>query len=384
VNLLERVGLGTGYAFLRDLGLYDGDVASRHWGLGLAIGAAPTTLARLVRAYTVLADDGRLSDLVWWDGVPAGGPRRLLSEAVARQVTLFLSDPMARLPTFPRMGASEYPFPVAVKTGTSSGYRDALTVAWSMRWIVGVWIGDPDARPMGKVTAFSSAAMLAQAILRDLHPDQAGGLDDLQFPPPRGFRPVRLCALTGKRATSACGQVVVEWFRPGEEPSERCDAHVELAVDARDGLLASSFTPATAVEVRGFTALPARYAAWATAAGLPRAPTTVSPLDAPPGAVVAPDPPPLRGTPRLRIVTPRGGTRVVRDPESPPDAATLALRVVVDPPARQVVWYVDDAPFEVVDYPYVARWALHPGVHVFQARLPWANVASPSVRVLVQ
>src|SRR5438552_616787 len=83
---------------------------------------------------------------------------RLLSEDTARLVTLFLADPMARLPTFPRMGPSEYPFPVAVKTGTSSKYRDALTVAYSTRYVVGVWLGRPDYRPMSRLTAFSSAA----------------------------------------------------------------------------------------------------------------------------------------------------------------------------------------------------------------------------------
>src|SRR5438067_2787778 len=91
-NLLDRLGLEDGYAFLRDLGLHDGERPARHWGLGLAIGALPVTLERLVGAYTVLAGDGRARDLVWYGGQPAGPPRRLLSEATVRQVTLFLSD----------------------------------------------------------------------------------------------------------------------------------------------------------------------------------------------------------------------------------------------------------------------------------------------------
>jgi penicillin-binding protein 1C len=53
---------------------------------------------------------------------------------------LFLSDPQARLPSFPRMGALEMPFAVAVKTGTSSRFRDAWAVAlcrvtwWAPGW----------------------------------------------------------------------------------------------------------------------------------------------------------------------------------------------------------------------------------------------------------
>jgi membrane carboxypeptidase/penicillin-binding protein PbpC len=114
-----------------------------------------------------------------------------------QQIALFLSDPMARLPSFPRMGPSEYAYPVAVKTGTSSNYRDAWAVAWSQRYIVGVWVGDPSCRPMNRLSGFNSAAALAQDVMNRLHRDDMDGLRDLSFPPPRGFRQVRVCALTG-------------------------------------------------------------------------------------------------------------------------------------------------------------------------------------------
>ena len=41
--------------------------------------------------------------------------------------------------------------------------------------------------------------------------------------------------------------------------------------------------------------------------------------------------------------------------------ATLALRDTVDATSEQVVWYVDGKPFQLVDYPYTARWPLAPG-----------------------
>ena len=105
----------------------------------------------------------------------------------------------------------------------------------------------------------------------------------------------------------------------------------------------------------------------------------VSPLDVPPAPLAGEAPPP-----RLRILAPRSGLRLVRDPESPATMTTLALRVIVEPPAEQIVWYVDGAPFQVVDYPYTTRWALAPGEHTFQARLPFAHAASEAVRVRVQ
>ncbi len=213
-----------------------------------------------------------MGDLVWVRGQKVERPIRIFSEDTARQINLFLSDPMARLPSFPRMGWNEYPFPVAVKTGTSSNYRDAWTVAFSSRYLVGVWVGHPDYHPMSRVSGYRAAAKLTHSIMNYLHRDQQDGLEDLGFPPPRGTRAVRLCALTGKLATDACDRISLEYLRVGEEPVAPCDAHLRLAVDTRDGRVASSRTPTQFREVRTFVQLPPLYAAWSAQAGLPRPP----------------------------------------------------------------------------------------------------------------
>ena len=372
-ELLEQIGLDEGYAFLRDLGLHGGRVPARRLGLGLAIGGLNVTLEQLVRAYGVLAGDGRVGDLVVAKGE---GPdrRRLLSEDSARQVALFLADPQARLPTFSRLGALEYPFPVAVKTGTSSRFRDAWAVAFSTRYLVGAWVGDPDFRPMNHVSGALSAAALAQRLLLRLHEGQTQGLDDLTFPPPRGHRPARLCALTGALAQGACERVSVEWLRAGEEPRHECRAHQRLLVDVRSGRPATRSTPRGFLEARTFVDLPPRYAAWAAAEGLPRPPSEEPQL-----AFAS-----FRPSVRVSLSSPTDGLRVLRDPETPAGQATLSLGAIVDPPGADVVFYVDGRPFETAAYPYRTRWPLQPGEHVFEARVPQAGTRSARVRVLVQ
>jgi penicillin-binding protein 1C len=218
--------------------------------------------------------------------------------------------------------------------------------------------------------------------MNHLHQDWMDGLHDVPFPPPRGFAAHRLCALTGRRATAACDRVSLEWFRAGEAPPDPCTAHQRLAIDRRDGRPATPQTPAEAVEVRTFTHLGPRYAAWAAAAGLR------SPLDirraleggGPPGGTLA------RATARVRlaITAPETGARLLLDPEVPRGRSTMALRAVVDPPVPQAVWYVDGVPFQVVPYPYTVRWPLLPGEHTFQLRLPYRGEVSPVVSILVQ
>ncbi len=39
--------------------------------------------------------------------------------------------------------AGEYPFPVAVKTGTSQGWRNAWAAVYAGDYMVGVWVGRP-------------------------------------------------------------------------------------------------------------------------------------------------------------------------------------------------------------------------------------------------
>jgi penicillin-binding protein 1C len=131
-----------------------------------------------------------MRDLVWLRDAPKPAGTRIMSVDAARLVTQFLSDPSARLPSFPRMGSTEYPFPVAVKTGTSQGYRDAWTMAYSRKYLVGVWVGRSDAGPMRDVTGAGSAAELARAILLDLHGD-APDVAALDFPTPPGYRLAR-------------------------------------------------------------------------------------------------------------------------------------------------------------------------------------------------
>ncbi|HBL30942.1 MAG TPA: glycosyl transferase, partial [Acidobacteria bacterium] len=387
VELLNRLGLDAGYGLFRDLGLTDGAEPARHYGLGLAIGGLPVTLEELTAAYLALAGDGRLTGTRWHAGQTLPEPRRIFSEETARLITLYLSDPQARLPTFPRMGAAEYRFPVAVKTGTSTNFHDAWAVAWSSRYLVGAWVGHPDFRPMNQLSGYLTSAELVQRVLLGLHRDQADGLDDLSFPPPRGWHPARVCALTGHRATDACDRVFLEWFRPGDEPVDDCTVHQRRAIDRRTGLLATQDTPRAEVEVRTFVELPPRYAAWQAAASLPRPPDAVSafqPGELGPGGTFTRAVLDATRRVRLRITSPDNNVRLLRDPETPADLSTLALTVVVDPPVRQVVWYVDGRPYETVSYPYTARWKLVPGEHTFQVKLPLTEGGSAAVRVVVQ
>lgn len=377
VQLLRRVGLDEARTFLADLQLGESGRSAGELGLGLAVGGMPVTLEQLVRAAAVLAVDGRLAPLRWLADDPPEAGRRLLSESTTQLVTLQLADPLARLPSFPRQGASEYPFPVAVKTGTSPQQRDAWALAWSHDELVGVWLGRADHRPMPGATGFAQAARLAREVLLALHPEQAQGLADLSFPPPPGFLPVQLCGLTGERASPRCHKVFLEWMRPTDVPRAQCTAHVEVAVDVRTGAPAGLATPPALVAHRTFDVLSPRYADWAKRSGLPKPPSL-------PGVWWTPaDGRPLGGG-RVRITFPDSGVCLLTDPETPFGLHTLALRAEVEPRVPQLLWLINGQPWQLADYPYTVRWPVAAGAHTFVAQIPFSRQRSAPVTVYVR
>jgi penicillin-binding protein 1C len=380
--LVRQEGLDEAYLFLSTLGLHDNAQAAERFGLVLAVGALPTTLERLVRAYGALADDGKMEDLAWWAGEAREPARPVLSPAVARQITLFLADPAARLPSFPRLGASEDGLPIAVKTGTSQGYRDAWAVAWTNRYLVGVWTGRARGAAMRSVSGGQSSAKLAQTVLIELHRQQGDLTAERGFPVPEGYRPVALCAQTGLRAAGRCAQTITEWFAAGLVPEED-DVFQHLRVDLRNGLLAAPWTPKPYIGERTFAALPPEQAAWGAANHLPAPPLGLSPLDRPLSKGKA-APPASRQPPHLAVTAPRDGLRMVRNPEIPPEAAMLNLRAVVSPEVERLVWLVDGLPWRTALAQEPVHWPLAPGVHRFEVATPDGHDRSPAVSIEVE
>ncbi len=350
-NLLRQIGVETAFRYFQALGLHDLDAPAESFGLSMAIGSLPTSLDRLVRAYGVIADDGMLRDLTWFDGQPVARPKRILSEDAARLVTLFLADPLARLPSFPRYGVTEYPFPVALKTGTSQGYRDAWLVGWSARYMLGIWVGRGDAGTMNQMSGAKTAARLAHAILMDLHKAMPGDLSETGFPPPAGREPVELCVFGGQRSDGHCGQALTEWVRPDEVPP------VEEAAAIRG----------EAGGPRLELVMPASQRVWAKAEGYPLDERSV------PGADV-----------RLSIAAPEQNSRLWRNPDAPAVANRLALKANVEPHVPQVLWTVDGEPFALSDPDTPVYWPMVQGEHRFQIRLPLRDGASKPVRIVVE
>jgi len=375
IQVLKDIGVDHFYQHLTELGLAPDDGKADYYGLGLAIGGLYTSLQQLCEAYLVLANEGKRTPLSWLANPVMTSPRKnIIRPDIAMQLQRFLSDPLARLPSFPRGGFLEYPYPVAIKTGTSQGYRDAWTIDWSDTYLVGVWIGHHDNLSMKKVSGYAHAAPIVKEIFGRLHPDRNEGLEDLGFPPPRDYKPVAICRFTGKLADRNTPYVSVDYFKPGAEPTEYSDVQKVMAIDKRNDRLASPSCPKQYVVYKKFIALPSIFKDWAMAQGLPIPPVQYSSLCGDHRII---------DDYQITITSPRGDSRFYLDPEMPVDASVLDLNCLVEPGAKDVLWLVNGEEYKVAPFPYKVNWPMKPGKYTFQALVPLTTFKSDPVKVEV-
>jgi penicillin-binding protein 1C len=121
-------------------------------GLAIGLGGVGITLKDLVQSYAALANGGqpvRVGNGI--DEQPAVLDSEMLLERQAIwNVTDILSD------VLPPTGSRK--LGIAYKTGTSYGYRDAWSVGYDGRYVLGVWVGRPDNGAVPGIAGYQTAA----------------------------------------------------------------------------------------------------------------------------------------------------------------------------------------------------------------------------------
>lgn len=171
---LNRMGGPRGlHALLKRWGLTTlGDDPEEH-GLGLTLGNAPVRLVELSGAYATLARGGTYRQPVLFvtgSAVEEKNPEISAQDCLV--IADILADAAARAPAFPPGGALDLPFPCAVKTGTSSDFRDNWCMGFTRDFTVGVWAGNFENQPMKGISGVDGAAPVFHRVMRCLHKDR--------------------------------------------------------------------------------------------------------------------------------------------------------------------------------------------------------------------
>lgn len=210
VRVLEQVGVERFLGRLHQLGFKNLTKSPEYYGLGLALGSGEVSLWELARAYVAIARNGDLIPLsVMADSrLPATSAHPLTESSYWSLIGDMLSDRYARSQAFGVDSVLSLPFPAAVKTGTSSDYRDTWTAGYTVDYTVATWVGNFSGDRMRKVSGVTGAAPLWNRIMLHLHETR----EPAALPTPEHLVQYPICAVTGLQPTADCPSVVLEYL----------------------------------------------------------------------------------------------------------------------------------------------------------------------------
>ena len=203
VKLLKEIGVESFRRELVSLGFTRLASPTANYGLGLAIGNAEVSLLELAHAYADLAGGRHFSPEAAY----------LVSEMLSGTARSHLALGHVADVVLPRF---------AWKTGTSSAYGDAWTVAWNPEYVVGIWCG----RLRGgfgdrTLVGAQVAAPAVWQLVRGLYPQGYGPW----FSRPEGLVERQCCRLSGAYATPDCPATDVGLALAGVSLPTPCSWH---------------------------------------------------------------------------------------------------------------------------------------------------------------
>ena len=152
IRVLDAVGPARLMARFRQAGVSPILPVNEAPGLAIGLGGVGITLRDLVQLYTGLANGGQTHPLR--DGTEAVPVTDSATTILDASATWQIADILSGVR--PPEGALHRA--IAYKTGTSYGYRDAWSVGFDGRYVLGVWVGRPDAGAVPGLSGYVSAA----------------------------------------------------------------------------------------------------------------------------------------------------------------------------------------------------------------------------------
>lgn len=243
VRMLQSYGVDRFCALLKDLGMTTLHRPAEQYGLTLILGGAEGTLWELTGIYAGMARsvnaaaEGRPEAAVFFPPryladapVPPSAPKGVAGRPLSAASAWLTLQAMLQV-TRPGVDSAWRQFssarPIAWKTGTSYGYRDAWAIGVTPNYAVGVWVGNADGEGRPGLVGSQAAAPLMFDLF-DILPSGAWFQR-----PEQGLTPTEVCSRSGYLAGPHCAQHRTVWMTargPGAAPCPYCrSVHTDAA-----------------------------------------------------------------------------------------------------------------------------------------------------------
>ncbi len=294
VKLLQLVGVKNVVNTAHRMGINTLD--REKYGLALTLGGGETTLLDMTYANSVLANRGVMA------GVPVPADQlkpgyrtldpvsilqvvdannqvlyeftqpkqeRIVTEQLAYLLSNILSDNVARTPAFGSNSVLKLSRPAAVKTGTTSDWRDNWTIGYTPDYAVGVWVGNADNSEMEHISGVTGAGPIWRDVMEKIH----ATLPIHPFVEPPGLVRVEVCATSGLLPTPYCPERVKELFIAGTEPKSYDNIWQPFRIYKPTGKLTTVYCAPDQVEEKVFPIYPPEAADWVRENNIPQPPS---------------------------------------------------------------------------------------------------------------
>ncbi|HEY53662.1 MAG TPA: PBP1A family penicillin-binding protein [Caldilineae bacterium] len=230
IKMLHDVGVDKVLTTAHALGIRSWNKPTENYGLALAVGGYEVTLLELTNAFATFANGGvnthahAIREIQDAAGRPLYraaerlAPQQAISPIAAYQLADVLSDTRSRQLVFGRNSALNTSQPAAVKTGTTDGWRDNLTVGFTPYVAVGVWVGNSDGSRMHDALGSSTAAPIWHDIMEGIWADPelydsigyAGQTLPQGFTAPEGIYKTPVCDIRAGKFNRNCPKAYEE------------------------------------------------------------------------------------------------------------------------------------------------------------------------------
>ena len=245
VDLLLRVGEPNVHRFLAECGVQKLKSAE-FYGLAMALGGTEVSLENLGAMYAMLYNGGRFENIRLLKDEPVRDAKQLISPEASYLTLYMLTENKAVDDVVTGFTAQRQKYPVAWKTGTSYGFKDAWSVGVVGKYVVAVWVGNFDATPNNAFVGREVAAPLFFRLVRSVARQNKIPLH-LEKTRDLKIEPVIVCRDTGDIAVDGCEDVTETYFIPGVTNIKLSNVSRLIPIDIATGLRACRHTPPSTV-----------------------------------------------------------------------------------------------------------------------------------------
>jgi penicillin-binding protein 1C len=331
VRLLNTYGIYRFYSFLKNAGVSTLFRPADDYGLPLIIGGAEVNMMDMAMMYGGLANSGMFSKPYYLkeDSSSSGAST---SQLISPGACLLVLDMLKELK---RPGAEYYweqyqnQRPIAWKTGTSYGGKDAWAVGVSPEWTIAVWAGNFDGDSNPNLSGAASAGPLLFEIFNYLpHDPRAKWFDIVGYE----FNEGTICNQTGFLAGPYCDDKVAADLPSHMYPLRLCPFHKNVFVDESAEYSVCSRCWEEGYREKHYTVYPADVVYHLKQRG-----HLVEDLPAHNPACAQ-----MANINQLEFLYPVNSTKIWLPKDYDGDYEKIVSRIAHKKPASSVFWYLDD------------------------------------------